>query len=292
MSENILLAAAVFPVVVLCYFIYQKDVNKEPKNLLTKLFVLGFLITVPILPCELFLDSFFSTEKVTNFFMIFFNTFISIGLVEEGFKWIVTKKVGYDSNEFDEIYDIIVYSVFVSLGFACIENILYVFTHGLGNAIMRALTSIPGHTCFAVIMGYFFSKAKINSINQNSSSVTKNLIFSILAPALVHTMYDAILIYMVNLDGSLFYFFVFILFDVIMVITCFITVNKIAKIQVNLNTNINNGNITFNDGVIAMNTQKINQSVSGSPVQINFCPICGSSVQNMNFCPSCGYKLR
>ena len=147
---------AVIPVIVLCFFIYIKDSHKEPSSLLLKLFFGGFLVTIPILIAELFLSIFFSPDKVSSFILIFIFSFISIAIVEEGFKWLVVKWLGFKNKEFDEIYDIIVYSVFVSLGFACIENILYVYQNGLSTGYMRAVLSVPGHTCFGVFMGYYF----------------------------------------------------------------------------------------------------------------------------------------
>ena len=281
---EILLAAAVLPVIALCYYIYKKDVNREPGNILRKLFIFGFLSAIPIIIVELFLDNFFATEGLKSFLLIFVNTFISVALVEEGFKWIITKIFGYDNKEFDEVYDIIVYAVFASLGFACIENILYVFTNGLGNAIMRALTSIPGHTCFAVIMGYYFSKAKINHISGNKSLYTRNLIFSILVPCLFHAMYDAIIFYAVAVESSLFVLLFFV-FDIVMIILCFNIVKKTSKVQQRLIQNVNEGNIT----------STANGQIEYHPTEqqtIHFCPLCGRNVDGYNFCPVCGFKVR
>ena len=87
------------------------------------IFFLGFMRDLPVIFLEFILVEFFPTENVLSFYRLFFNIFISIALVEEGAKWIVTRHVGFSNKEFDEIYDIIVYAVFASLGFACIENI-------------------------------------------------------------------------------------------------------------------------------------------------------------------------
>ena len=281
---EILLIAAVLPVIALCYYIYKKDKNGEPHDMLRKLFIFGFLSALPVLIVELFLGSFFDTDHATNFVLIFINTFISVALVEEGFKWLVTKFFGYDHKEFDEIYDIIVYSVFASLGFACIENILYVLQNGLGNAILRALTSIPGHTCFAVIMGYFFSKAKVNHLNGNQSQYTKNMIYSILMPALFHTMYDAIIFYAVAADVGEFVIY-FFAFDIFMVVLCFNIVKKVSTMQQNLTTNVESGTITSTSaGQIEYQPKEA--------TTMNFCPICGRRVTGYRFCPSCGFKVQ
>lgn len=276
---DILLFLAVLPVALLGLFIYKKDKNKEPMGLLAKIFFLGFFSAIPVVIVELFLGAFFPTDGVTDFLSIFINVFISVALVEEGFKWFVTKLVGYDNKEFDEIYDIIVYAVFASLGFACIENILYVFSSGVSTAIMRAIFSIPGHTCFAVVMGYFFTKAKIASINNHHGLYVRNLILSIICPTVVHTIYDALLFYSSDMS-----FIIFIIFDVIMVITCFIIVGRTSKVQQVLSTNISSG-VIVNDG---RGHVQINTS---NPGVLNFCPVCGRPSNGSNFCGGCGMRL-
>lgn len=96
------------------------------------------------------------------------------------------------SREFNCQYDGVVYAVFVSLGFALWENISYVMHYGFSTAIIRALTAIPGHTCFGVFMGIFYGIARkyANQGNQERSRLYH--ILSILVPALLHGAYDYI----------------------------------------------------------------------------------------------------
>jgi hypothetical protein len=96
-----------------------------------------------------------------------------------------------------------------------------------------------------------------------------------------------------------------------MVVICFLTVDKVAKVQQNLTTNIQNGNIIRNDqGYIQYNygnvvppvPQKDQIEVLGDtqttmpPVQpkkeLNFCPICGRPANGKNFCSNCGFRLK
>ena len=277
-----LLLLAVLPVVLLCLFVYKKDVNGEPKGLMAKLFIFGFLSAIPVVIGEMLLENFFPTKDVTNFIVLFINVFISVALVEEGFKWLVVKIFGYNNKEFDEVYDVIVYSVFASLGFACIENILYVLSGGVGTAILRAILSVPGHMCFGVIMGYFLSQAKVNQVNGNYSIYTRNVLFSIICPALAHTVYDALLFYAVAVSSWI-AVIVFLVFDIVMVTLCFITVGKVSKIQQNLNNNVSSGVIALDkDGILTYQEKK----------EINYCPVCGSYVKEYNYCPRCGFKTK
>lgn len=301
---SLLFFAAVAPIIALCFFIYSKDRNKEPKNLLTSIFILGVISVIPVLICETAFDFFFPMDANKGFIHIFINVFFGVALIEEFFKWIVIKVRAYDSKDFDEIYDIIVYSVFSSLGFACVENVLYVFSNGFGTAFMRAITAVPGHTCFAVIMGYFLSKAKVSEMNQNTSLMQKNMIYSILVPTAIHSLYDTILLYIVNAEvESLFGYFCLFLFALFVV--CIGIVNRISKIQSNVLINVNQGNIVYQDGNISMNTMQINreallqaassqleQKAIPSAVVPNYCPICGKPAKGSNYCGFCGYKLR
>ena len=285
---NILLILAVLPVVLLCFFIYIKDVNKEPLGLLAKIFFLGFIMAFPVVIAEMIFDFVFIKDGVTNFILLFISVFMSVALIEEGAKFVVSKFIGYDDKEFDEIYDIIVYSVFASLGFACIENILYVFRFGAGVAVSRALLSVPGHMCFGVLMGYFLAMAKINSINNNKGLYVKNMIFALLVPTLVHTMYDTLLFYSENVNNGL-YLILFFIFDINMVAVCFFTVSMVSRMQVVIKAKPN----IIQMSNISSTTEKESSPNNNQTIQKTmYCPICGKYAGDDSYCGRCGYKLK
>lgn len=278
---NILLVAAILPIFALCFFIYSKDKTGEPKGLLTLIFFLGLLTVIPVIVCELLFDYVFPMKNASGFFQTFIYVCFGVALFEELFKWLVTKLVGYNNKEFDEVFDVIVYSVFASLGFACFENVMYVFSNGFLNAIFRALLAVPGHTCFAISMGYFFSKAKVGQINGNKKIYHKNLLLSFVAPIFLHTMYDTLL-FVIDENSSLLQFIPFLIFYLAMVVVCFLTVDKIAKVQQNLTTNIENGNIAVsNKGYIYYNapTVPVTEPVS-APVVPQTVPVQSTVVES------------
>jgi RsiW-degrading membrane proteinase PrsW (M82 family) len=47
-----------------------------------------------------------------------------------------------------------------ALGFATLENIIYIFSNGAGTGVMRALLAMPSHAFDGVLMGYFLGEAK------------------------------------------------------------------------------------------------------------------------------------
>lgn len=276
-----LLLMAVLPIYLLCLFVYKKDPHHEPGSLLAKIFIFGFLSAIPVLIFEIILGMFFPTDGVSNPILIFVNVFVGVALVEEGFKWLISLIFGYKNKEFDEIYDVIVYSVFASLGFACIENILYVITGGIGSAISRALLSVPGHMCFGIIMGYFLAQAKVGKINKNSSKYTGNMVLSILLPTVAHTIYDALLFYS---KYNLWSILIFFMFDIVMVVLCIITVSKTSKIQKNVDNSFNTG--------ILKTTEAGELVFTPLGEDVHYCPVCGSNVDGCNYCSGCGFKIK
>ena len=101
--------------------------------------------------------------------------------------WLLLRQNQY----FDEKMDGIVYAVCVSLGFAAVENVMYLFSDVesfISVGISRAVFAVPGHFCFGILMGYYYSLAKFYP-----KSHGKNLFLILLAPIIAHGLYDSIL---------------------------------------------------------------------------------------------------
>ena len=197
---NIIVFLAIVPIYVICNYVYEKDHVKESSNILTKLFILGILSCFLVLILSTIEENIFpffaQDTKDLNATETFIYTFFGVGIIEEFSKWTMLYFGAYKSREYDEIYDGIVYAVFVSLGFAAFENLLYVITsqNSLMVAGLRAVTAVPAHACFGIVMGSFFSLAKISSKEGKTGNEILYLILSILVPALLHAIYDYILI--------------------------------------------------------------------------------------------------
>lgn len=181
MLVNLILALA--PTVVIIAFVKSRDMyEKEPNSLLVKLFVFGCLSVIP----AVILESIISLP-MTGVISALVACMVNIALVEEGVKYAAVKMISYRSRSFDEIYDGILYSVMVSLGFASVENVLYVLSYGTQTALVRAVTAVPAHAIFAVSMGYYLALRKAN-INPSL-----NRVLALLVPVLLHGVYDFIL---------------------------------------------------------------------------------------------------
>ena len=119
-----------------------------------------------------------------------FDAFVLSGLVEECAKWVVVMAAVYHWDEFDEPLDGVVYGVAVSLGFATVENILYLVGRGLGVALGRALFAVPAHALFGGTMGYYAGRAKFDSAAARIGAVRRDHLLCLLLPVAFHGTYN------------------------------------------------------------------------------------------------------
>lgn len=190
---TILLLTSLIPPLYLLGVIYKLDkIEPEPPGLILKMFLLGAIATVPagllesILSKTLLPATGFPPGSVEYNFVLFF---IIVAISEEGLKHFALRRGIWDSPEFNYRFDGVVYSVAVTLGFAALENIGYVFQYGLHVGILRAVTSIPGHCIFGIYMGYYFGAARYFAFRGQKRAVFYQ-IMSMLIPVLMHGFYD------------------------------------------------------------------------------------------------------
>lgn len=210
MATAVYIAAAVLPAVFLMVYIYRQDkVEKEPGGLLLKLVFAGVLSAFAAIVLEQAADYVMSMFKYSSETDYLIKSAVSVGIAEEASKLFFLYHGSWNDHNFNYLFDGVVYAVFVSLGFAALENVFYVFSYGLSVALPRALLSIPGHMCFAVFMGLFYGTAKKHDIYGKVKERKRDLFLAFLIPAFFHSFYDACA--MVESDTSMTIFAIFIL---------------------------------------------------------------------------------
>lgn len=180
-----LLSLALAPGAAIILYIYLKDKHeREPLSLLLISFVFGAISTLVTMIISLPVNMLILTKE-EDVVQQFFNAFFKVALIEEFSKFFFVRFILYNNKNFNEPFDGIVYAVMVSMGFATVENIIYVFQYGFSTGLLRMFTAVPAHAAFGIIMGYFLGKAKFTH--------RKGLYFSLialLAPTLFHGSYD------------------------------------------------------------------------------------------------------
>lgn len=155
---------AVAPSMIIIAYIYVKDkFEKEPWTLLVKNFILGATVSI-LLTFVLgnLVGKAFAPLDGNDIFDMFIKAFVVVALVEEFSKYVVVRYAAQRNKEFNEPFDGIVYAVMVSMGFATLENVMYVYSYGFETGVLRAFTAVPAHATFAILMGYYMGKAKFS----------------------------------------------------------------------------------------------------------------------------------
>ncbi len=188
----LLLFLSLAPVCIILFYIYFRDkYEKEPIGILVKSFLLGAATVIPVVIIEMLLDNYWKEKFSGGYSQLTtaaYSAFVVAALTEELFKFAAFWLLIWRNKNFNERFDGIVYAVFISLGFATVENFFYVLESGVPTAILRAFTAVPGHALFGVTMGYYLGLAKFGENKKQYYTY-----MAILMPILLHGVYDFIL---------------------------------------------------------------------------------------------------
>lgn len=186
---------AILPAAFLMYYIYKMDkVEKEPWPLLFRIFLCGMLTIIPVSVFGTILEVIllFCVEEENELYN-FIYMFIVVALVEEYWKRWAAKRA-WKHQAFNYRFDALVYCVTAALGFAALENVLYVAEGGISVALLRAVTSVPSHAVDGVVMGIFFGEAKLRERLGDKAGKRRYWCLSLILPTMTHGIYDYCLV--------------------------------------------------------------------------------------------------
>jgi RsiW-degrading membrane proteinase PrsW (M82 family) len=197
-----LVALSVVPALALFAYVYSADVTSpEPLELVVGTFVLGILFAGFAAVVNSSLGG-LQGVPIVGLFLFFF---LVVGPVEETVKLLAVRLLPYRHESFDAVVDGAVYGAAAGLGFATIENALYISRGitmsgqvvgqgGLGELIgmgagitaLRALAG-PGHVIYSAFAGYYLGLAKFNP-DRRGPIVVKGLLIA----SLIHATYNSL----------------------------------------------------------------------------------------------------
>ena len=182
-----LIIIALAPVFIIAIYIYIRDkYEREPIRLLLLSLIFGSIITIPVVYVEGMISE--QGRIFSGLTAAAWDAFVVAAATEEIFKFIALYLLIWNNRHFNEKFDGIVYACFISLGFAGVENILYVTGGGMGVGLTRAFTAVPAHALFGVLMGYQFGLARFYPKER-----IWRMFLALILPVLLHGLYDFIL---------------------------------------------------------------------------------------------------
>ncbi|MWV38615.1 PrsW family intramembrane metalloprotease [Natrialba sp. INN-245] len=185
---------SIVPAALLAGFIWYTDItSSEPLGLLVATFVLAVLFATFAAIVNSLTGPWF--ERFGAVGLVFF-FFLIVGPVEEAVKLLAVRVFAYRSESFDAVIVGAVYGAVAGLGFAAIENAIYIastvaeaeigfFAAATGITTVRALVG-PGHVLYSAIAGYYLGLAKFNP-QYAGPLVVKGLLIA----AVLHATYNS-----------------------------------------------------------------------------------------------------
>ena len=191
--ETNLLFLALLPGILIIIFIFRKDkVEHEPWPLIFKLVLFGAISCVPAIFAEQFMTAIGPSNDTNPIAFAVYEAFLVAALCEEVCKFLLLRLGSWRNKNFDYRFDGIVYGVAVAVGFALLENVMYVMEGGLYVALMRGVLAVPLHAFCGVFMGVFYGAAKRYSIEGKHSQAVKATLLALIVPMIIHGIYDSL----------------------------------------------------------------------------------------------------
>ena len=216
-----LIFVSLAPVLIIAIYVYIRDMyEKEPVGRLLLALGSGMLIIPPVLVAEKFLYG--GADWLTGLSKPLYTAFVVASFTEESFKYLAFILFFWGSRHFNEKFDGIVYAVYISLGFAAVENLVYVYSGGYQVGMMRAFTAVPAHALFGVSMGYHFGLARFYP-----GSRKRELFLAFMFPFVWHGLYDFFL-----MTGKAAYLVLFIPLLVFLWVSGFKKMKRLSDISV------------------------------------------------------------
>jgi len=182
------------------WFFYTRDrYEPEPKKVVLLTFALGGLAAGPAVVLELVAEGLFPFRERLTGGTLFGGSippgtvaalcFLVIGPIEEACKFGATAIYAARHRALDEPLDGVIYASAAALGFASVENMLYVGSAAGADVgalllLVRGLLAVPGHVMFSAFWGYGLGARRVGPPRGWRLPAT------VLAAALVHGAWD------------------------------------------------------------------------------------------------------
>ena len=248
---------AVLPALFLCAFVFYKDrIEKEPIGLLALLFGAGAIVYLPSTMAENWiLDTFaklfepfmnasaegfvWFADSKSELAYLALCAFLGFSLVRICLQWGILFLITYKNKNFNHLFDGIVYSVFLCLGFAVAENVHFLMQNDVEFLVPKLITSVPCQLFIGIIMGYFYTMGHMrfaaNEIEEKllkSGAIQKDnikssapwLISGVVIPCLISGLYHLAGSAKTDALTTAFYTLVFLIFGI-----SFFVINQIAS---------------------------------------------------------------
>ncbi len=178
--------ASIIPAFLWMIYFYRNDrYAPEPKKLVARTFLVGALVGAAMV---------FSLKELPFYVSVLSMAVFVAPVTEEIAKFLCVRWTVYNRSEFDEPVDGMVYATAAALGFASVENIIYVLNSWasggaeIGVLVLtgRSVLSVPAHALFSSLWGLALGWHKKRKTRKSSLMV----VFGLLASMVLHGLFN------------------------------------------------------------------------------------------------------
>lgn len=209
------------------WFWLRQDLHPEPKKTLFKTFLAGATVIPAVFLLEYGLLKLFLKFNLTGASNYSLGLIFLLAGVEEYFKYFAAKQTALNNKKiFDEPVDALVYLITAAMGFAALENAVYIFQGFTEKGILPAILSgnlrflgatlIHAVSSAAIGVGLAFSFF-------HKESKQRNLILGFLTAVLLHSFFNY---FIINSGNNIFKVFLGVWILALIVIYIFEKIKK------------------------------------------------------------------
>ncbi len=214
----------------LWFWLQEDSANPEPRGLIVVTFIAGIIAIAFVLPLEQIAYHYISAHFKNNTVILFF----FLALIEETLKFAAAYMVALRSKAFDEPIDAVIYLVTAALGFAALENALFLFDPLANGTVIDSIVTgnmrfigasvlhVMGSAVVGLSLAFCFYKDK---------KIRRRMIFiGILLATVLHTIFN--LSIMSNSGNNLFVTFLVLWFSVVGLLLFFEKIKRLNPIKI------------------------------------------------------------
>jgi RsiW-degrading membrane proteinase PrsW (M82 family) len=124
------LAGGLFPALAWLWFWSREDRHPEPKRLVALAFIAGMITVMLVIPMQKYVATFLATQTLI---------FAAWSTIEEVMKYVAAYVTVLWRHEDDEPIDPVIYMIAVALGFAALENTLFLLSPLGGSTMLETI---------------------------------------------------------------------------------------------------------------------------------------------------------
>jgi RsiW-degrading membrane proteinase PrsW (M82 family) len=184
---------AILPGTIWLFYFLKNDVRPEPNRQILKIFLLGFLASIPTALLELVMTNWLALAPLSDQAFFLIKYILVIGLIEELFKYFVVRFGILRTSEIDEPIDIPLYMVISALGFATAENVIVFLTQAsplLSDHLLLSFSRFIGatllHALCSGVIGYFIATAYCGNKRWKNFKILFGMAFAVI----LHGLFD------------------------------------------------------------------------------------------------------